>query len=237
MLSGLSYNIQLGKNLLKIVDWLGRFPRQFNIICFQEFPSSQIKLFQSQSSYVTQFAASFRKKGEIYGELTLVLKKNVKVLSVQTIDLGKSIYEQRMSQTTGTRSSLVTKLLYNDVTFVLANTHLAAIASNMHRRKQVRKLIEYLGSSLFAQQTPMIILGDFNYSSLFGRKGLIKLMHEQQYTNAYLEDTHKLLNIKDHQLDYIFYKNIQVKHSKVLNLSFSDHRPITFALELLNENK
>ena len=232
MLLGLTYNICYGKRLPKIQEWLRTHNTSYDLICFQEFPYSQLYRFQSDKAFTFYFASGFRKHGETYGELTLVRTKKVKIVASQIINLGGSIYEKRVFRTTGARSSLVTMLEYRKRPFILANTHLTAFSFNHHRKKQLDKLIQHLGSEFFVQHTPMVILGDLNYSSLFGRKGLLKLMQEQEYTNAYLENTHKFLNVKKHQLDYIFHKNCAIADVQVLRQPFSDHFPIQFTLSL-----
>ena len=239
MLSGLTYNIHFGQKIDKIIDWLSHISPPFDVICFQEFPFSQIPLltrFSLQAPYAYHTALSFKHANKEYGQLTLLNTKKIKIMETETIYLGTSFWEGKVLGFTGGRSALVTKCTYKNTEFTLINTHFVAFGSNKHRRSQMEKIIDRFNTSYYSN-TPLIILGDLNYSSLTGQGSLIKLMKLHAFKNAHTFNTHRLLNIKDHQLDYIFYKNIQVTQSKVLNLSFSDHRPIIFTLELLKENK
>jgi endonuclease/exonuclease/phosphatase family metal-dependent hydrolase len=234
MLSILSYNILFGKRLPQVIDWISKRPKQFDIICFQEFPFSQIASL-ANSPLATFFeyhtALGFKHAGQEYGQLTLINRKKIKVISAETIYLGTNFWESKVFGFTGGRSALATKCHYNGIDFTLVNTHLVAFGSNSHRRAQMAKIIDHFDNHA-EKNHPIVVLGDLNYSSLTGRGSLIRLMQEHKFTNAHTLNTHRLLNIKDHQLDYIFYKNMQVGDINVLKLPFSDHLPITFTLLL-----
>jgi len=238
MLSVLSYNILFGKRLPEILDWIrerSEQPKQFDIICFQEFPFSQISSL-ADSALIKPFehhtALSFRLSSKEFGQVTLINTKRIKVVEAEYLYLGTSFLEEKVLGIIGGRSALATTCTYNGMDFTLVNTHLVAFGSNKHRRSQMAKIIDHFDTPHSGKHIPMIVLGDLNYSSLTGRGSLIRLMNAHEFTNAHTLNTHRLLTIKDHQLDYIFYKNMQVGDIKVLKLPFSDHLPITFTLQV-----
>jgi len=234
MLSGLTYNVQFGQRIDKIIDWLSHVSPSFDCICLQEFPFDYLeKLLTSPLAKKYEYctALSFNHKKKAYGQITLVEKRKIQLLQTDTLFLKTSFLEEHIFDFSGGRRALLTKLRYENISFMLVNTHLVAFGSNKQRRAQLTKIVTQCEQALY-KNMPIVILGDFNYSSLIGQKNLIKLMQAYKFKNAYKLNTHKLLTIKDHQIDYLFSKNIQVGHIKLYNLPFSDHRPITFTLEL-----
>jgi len=233
MLSVLSYNILFGQRLPQIIKWISEREEKFDIICFQEFPFSQISSL-ANSPLATPFeyhtALSFRRSTKEYGQVTLVNTTKIKIVETETLFLGTSFLEGKVLGFAGGRSALATKCKYKGTDFILVNTHLVAFGSNKHRRAQMAKIIDHFDTPHNREQTPLIVLGDLNYSSLTGQGSLIRLMETHGFINAYTLNTHRFLNIKDHQLDYIFYKEMQIEDIKVLKLPFSDHSPITFSL-------
>ncbi|MBA3724289.1 MAG: hypothetical protein H0W89_05380, partial [Candidatus Levybacteria bacterium] len=68
---------------------------------------------------------------------------------------------------------------------------------------------------------------------LLNRDKLFNLIRSNGFTNAYREHTHKLISIKYHQLDYIFFKDCSIQNVQVLKQPFSDHLPILFDVDFL----
>jgi len=234
MLTCLTYNIEFGHNLDKILVWLTKDASLFDIICFQEFPFSQITSLADSplaTSFEYRTALAFKHSSKEYGQLTWINTKKIKIVAAEKIYLGTNFLEGRVLGLTGGRSALATQCNYNVTDFILVNTHLVAFGSNKHRREQMAKIINHFAEPSYKNH-PLIVLGDLNYSSLTGRGSLIKLMQAHEFTNAYTLNTHRVLNIKDHQLDYVFYKNMEIENIKILKLPFSDHLPIIFTLPL-----
>ena len=237
MLSVLTYNIYLGRNLDQILEWIVSLPKEFDIICFQEFPKSQIKTLQEylkHFDYDFQFATSFKRKGRDFGELTLTNKKKLSIIETNIITLGHSIVEKKVLGLRRERTSLITKLRYNNTTILLANTHLAAYTINAKRREQLSKVIEIIDVDKKNKDIPNIILGDFNYSSLFRQGKFLKFVANKGFLNAHTNITHNLFSLTTHQLDYILYKNCKISDIQIERLSFSDHFPTKFTLKINN---
>jgi endonuclease/exonuclease/phosphatase family metal-dependent hydrolase len=236
MLSAITYNIQFGRNLKKIIFWLNDRKEHYDVICFQEFPKDQQKaVIQSLQphGYQARFASGFVLRGRDYGQLTLINTKKLQFISHHRIAFGTNYIEKRLCKLLGERSSLVTELNYGKQTLVIANTHLITYAWNITRLKHLMVLLDYLKGK--KGELPVVILGDFNYTSLLLRTRLFSLLQSHQFTNAHTFTTHQLFRIK-HQLDYLFFKNCRVGGVEVLHQSFSDHLPVQFTLQLPHKN-
>jgi endonuclease/exonuclease/phosphatase (EEP) superfamily protein YafD len=233
VLSVLSYNIFFGKRADEIITWLAGLPNQFDILCFQEFPKEKIPLIKKAlkpESYA--YASNVIYKGKDYGQLTVLLNKKITLVEEAEIKLGTNMFEDKILQLKGERSSLLTMLRYNKKNFFLANTHLIAFALNALKRKQLSMVVEYIDSvSQKKKIIPAIVLGDLNYSSLFWRQKFFTFMKRNNFINAHTEKTHRLF-LKYHQLDYIFYKSCKVTRVQILKQSFSDHLPMLFKLHI-----
>lgn len=234
MFSVLSYNILFGKQVEKIVVWLASQPGQFDILCFQEFPKEKISLVKKVlKPYSYAYASNTIYRGKDYGQLTVVMNKKITLVNKKVIWLGSNFFEDKVLRLGGERSSLFTTLRYNRKIFLLANTHLIAYALNSQRREQLVMVVEYIaGDSEEGKSVPTLVLGDFNYTSLLWRENFFSYMKRNGFTNAHTEKTHRLLFVKYHQLDYIFYKHCKVSRVKILKEKFSDHLPMVFTLHL-----
>jgi endonuclease/exonuclease/phosphatase family metal-dependent hydrolase len=233
MLSIASYNILHGKKLDKIILWLLANTFAFDIICFQEFPEEKTNEFLQQvpKHFQYKFAIGFTRGKQHFGELTLYNSRKLSIEDSQTVLLGTGFLEKRLRRDTTERSSLLTMFLYKNKKFLLANTHLVALALNGRRKKQLEELLKKIKRIPNAENLPMVLLGDFNYSSRFRQKKLFEFMEKNSFINAYKKPTHRLFLVNQ-QLDYVFYKLCNVKNIFITKLAFSDHHLITFQLAL-----
>lgn len=234
MLTAISYNIRYGRKIEKIINWFSAISKPYDIICLQEFPFDSmnpfLQIFPSKI-FDYQYATGFTKRKKQYGELTIFNKKKIHVIDGRILDLGAGFFDDILFKTKGSRTSLITTFRHKNKNFILANTHLVCVALNKRRRNQITKLITTITDMPQSDTHPIIVLGDFNYSSLLRQKVLINLMNKYEFINAYKSPTHKVLFLK-HQLDYVFYKNCFVEDVNVMKLKFSDHYPIQFTLHL-----
>lgn len=234
MISVLSYNILFGKRLEEIILWLNSLPTPFDTICFQEFPYSQrhlLKGLENNASYKDSFALSFKRKDESYGLMTLINTKKIAIQKEKIVHIGTSAIEKAMGFTGG-RNVLITHGTYNGTPVVLINAHLVAFSTNRHRRNQLTQVVTELEKDLQGQKTPVVLMGDLNYSSLLWKQRLHELMDQHGFANAYEHNTHRLLFFKNQQLDYVFYRHAKIGDIKIYNLPYSDHQPITFTVSL-----
>lgn len=230
MLSVIIYNIRYGRKLQQISEWITESKKEFDIICFQEFPLVELDAFLKviKKTYDYRFSQAFILKGKQYGQLTLFNKRKLQILDSQAITLGPSILEQTKKR--GERSSLITRFKYKEKEFLLANTHLICRALNKYRLVQLEKIIAYLKESS-DHSLPVLLVGDLNYSSLIRQKKLLHFMENHGFTNAYKTNTFKVLFLR-YQLDYVFYKNCKIADITISHLRYSDHFPIEFSLDL-----
>lgn len=235
MLSGLTYNIYYGENLNTIIDWLNSLPKSLDIICFQEFPQSEISYLQRMLRpfpYDFYYAPSFIVKSKVYGELTLMHKNKLRLEAQTIVSLGSNFIEEKVFKTTYTRTALITKLKYKEQSFIVSNTHLIAFASNRQRREQLREVFRQVDLLQEKTRIPVVIVGDMNYTSLLSRTKLFQIVQQFGFVNAFNHNTHTLLGVKNQQLDYIFYKGCTLKNIQIIKKPFSDHLPIEFTIVL-----
>jgi endonuclease/exonuclease/phosphatase family metal-dependent hydrolase len=225
MLKIITYNIETGKNLEKIYQWIEQYRPNTDIICFQEFPEEELRNITENiflKNYSHSFSPGLKKNGNQLGQITLFKKEKYKLIEEYIIDIGHDDLEVFYKKTPTKRSVLVTTFEIDGRQFIVANIHLSAFAFNLKRRKQTKKVIEGLIESV-----PLILLGDFNYSSLFGSKAFINYMEnlglvlagEKMITNKYK-------GILKQQLDYVFYNGFKLNDIKVEELNYSDHFPV-----------
>lgn len=231
MLKIITYNIAEGINLPKIYDWIEKNNSNVDIICFQEFPENSIEnikdfLFLKKFNHI--FSPGLKKNNQQLGQLTLYKKNNFKLIEDYVIDLGKDDLEIIYKKVPTKRSALITTFEINRNQFIIANVHLSAFSFNLNRRRQLKKVVEGMTTSV-----PVIMLGDFNYSNLFGRRFFIKYMENLGFNMAGGKMiTNKYKKLINQQLDYVFYEGLKLSDIKVKNLPFSDHYPVIVNFEL-----
>ncbi len=222
MLTLLSYNIQFGRRLTQIIEWLAAHKHKCEIICFQEFPESKIKqvLDRIGTEWGHAFAPAFTKARIKYGELTLFNNQALTLIKEQIVFLGASRLELLISRHTAHRSGLLTSFRYKNSTILVVNVHLACISQNNLRLKELQLILKYIGD-----QKKAVIVGDFNYSSWTGRRKLYRFMRTFQFESAGEMITHRLFKLPQ-QLDYVFARNVAIGEVASQRLPFSDHYPI-----------
>lgn len=231
MISLISYNIRFGKELGRVVGWLKKTNPKPDIICIQEFPESKLEEIGEmlgKNSYKFEFAPSFQKKRVRFGELTLFRPGKLRLTSSKIIQLGESKLDSTIFRYKSHRSSLATEFDFKGKKILVVNVHLIWLGLHRSRKNQLKKTISALNRNI-----PTIIVGDYNYSLLLGRKkGLLKFMEEFGYKMAGERVvTHKLWKIPQ-QIDYAFYKGLKVSETKVIRLKYSDHFPITIGFDI-----
>ncbi len=220
-----TYNIHFGKRLIDIISWINR-QTDADIICLQEFPEHRISdcmpIIQN-GVYDYRFAPSLHRRKKVYGQLTMFRKNRVQLISASTLPLTSTRLDRLSFGHASRRSCLFTKFRIQRKKFIVANIQLSCLASNSLRYSQLRHIIHALKTTSISH----IIAGDFNVSSLLGRKKLFMLMKNSLYeTVENRMATHRLMIIK-HQTDYVFAKKCRVQKISVERIRFSDHYPVT----------
>lgn len=226
----LSYNVEYGLKLTEIYKWIKTLDKKPQIICFQEFPEDELSNLDKNKIFPDQticFTKGLTSKGKYFGELTIFDSSEIKLISNINLDFRFNGIENLYGRKKIKRSAIITTFKKENIEFSLANIHLTPFSLHGLRRKQLEEVIASI------QKDKSIILGDFNYSSLLNRNGLISFMEKYFYKIA----GEKLVTNKykykiPQQLDYIFYKNLKVNNVDVLNLPYSDHFPIIADLKI-----
>ncbi len=224
MIRVITYNVHFGKRIAKILIWLAG-QKQADVVCLQEFPEHRIADCVDalgNKKYGYGFAPAIRLRKKIYGQLTLYRSGRVRFMSSSVLLLGTNRLEKIALGRLSVRSGLITAFEVRKKPFILANVHLINLATNRRRFAQVRAVADALPQA----DAPNIILGDFNVSSLLGRKKLIALMKKHRYhTIEKRMATHRFAILK-HQIDYVFGKNCRIQEMTAERVRFSDHYPI-----------
>lgn len=235
MIQLVSYNIEWGKNLDKAGDWLMALTPAPDIICLQEIPQTKVasfrKMLQSHG-YNSKYAPGYTDHNVTYGELTAYNTEQVILVFSKVVELGSSIVARFISQHNSEYSSLLTVFKHKNKTFIIINIHLLPFALNGRRRKQLGIAIEALGFLKYVNM-PSLIVGDYNYSSLIFRGGLIRFMANHGFTIGHKKKiiTHRKWRI-NHQTDYVFSRNCKINNIKSEKIKLSDHYPILVKFEV-----
>lgn len=235
MLKALSYNIEWGRNLDEAGEWMMKLKPRPDIICLQEIPKDKVSSFGKllqKYGYDYKYAPAYTDHDITYGELTGYNSKRLILVFSKVVELGSSIVARLISQHNARYTSLLTVFKYRKQTFIIVNIHLLAFHLNRKRRKQLDIAIQALSLLKFVN-LPSLIIGDYNYSSLTGRGGLIKFMDKNGFKIGGKKKiiTHRRWRIH-HQTDYVFYRGCRIKGVKSERVSFSDHFPMFFNMEL-----
>ena len=230
MLRIITYNIYYGEQLTKIYSWLESLEKKPDIICFQEFPKNELRSLGKQNIVENMsfcFSSGLAKDNKVFGQVTVFNTKKLTLSGKKSIPLGTDYLEKFYKKNPNKRSALLSIFEYRDSMFVLVNVHLSALSINSKRREQISIILKQLKSSA------TMILGDFNYSSLWGRTGLINFMKDNNFEVAGEKMiTNRYKRKIPQQLDYVFFKNIKLNNVAVEKVDFSDHYPVIVEMEI-----
>lgn len=228
----LSYNIEFGRKFDDVVAWIESENLSPDIFCFQEFPEARIPFFKEflqKRGYDYAFTPAIELNGIDLGELTAHKSSTLDLKAQKGMELGKYFWEKSRRRVKGERSALVTSYQYEGQYVALANVHLSNFSPHSMRYRQLDMVIKELQQ----HSEDAIIVGDFNYSSLFGVKRLFNFMSKYDYTIVGKRMiTHKIFKRIPQQLDYVFQKGFIPEEINVLKVPHSDHLPLHMKLSL-----
>ncbi|HNQ31370.1 MAG TPA: endonuclease/exonuclease/phosphatase family protein [Candidatus Woesebacteria bacterium] len=229
MIRILSYNVRYGRKLSQILAWLQERYMQYDVICLQEYPQDKQKDIRGHfaSHYQHVFSHGFSTKKGSFGQVTLYDTIRLKTHGSRVLTLGKNAIEDIVHGIKGERTALITKLKNGEGSLSLINTHLACLAGNGARRKQLKMILDELKHDKAHAASGQVVVGDFNYTSLLRQRSLLSFMTDHHFINAYKKSTHRLFFVK-HQLDYAFYRQCAIRNVMVERLKYSDHYPVSF---------
>lgn len=224
MLKIITYNIYYGDKLSEIYFWIETLKKKPDIICFQEFPYKDLRTLKKQrfiEGMDFKFSPGLERETERFGQITIYNKNKLEFVDKKTIKLGVDYLEKFYKKSPNKRTALLTRFKYNNNIFVLVNVHLSAISLNSKRLDQLSKVLRHL------EKVPTIVLGDFNYSSLWRRDGLIRFMQKFEFSVAGEKMiTNRYKKRVSQQLDYVFYHKFFLQEIFVERIDLSDHYPV-----------
>ncbi len=227
-----------------------------DIICLQEIDTDEknIKKLERLNYRLADYANTFIKFGSIYGNATFYNAEVFSMIDTLTVPIPRSIYELFLAimrtlrggnePRTILESHFVHKQSRQKVT--VFNIHLSLVESNGARHKQIKEILDSIKAN---PRLPIIIAGDFNYFP-YRRRVLERFMQQYDlteattsidYTIAYRTDGKKeqynfiqrlatkfIKRFYQGQLkvDYVFFKNLQLRKAQRINVNYSDHLPI-----------
>lgn len=241
MVSLLSYNIEFGTKLDRIRQWLKAQRLSPEILCFQEFPASQIRAFIAElepGRYCSHYAPAFRKPKEVFGQLTLIDRFAFQDEETFIVPYGVRPFERVVAKVKNIRFfphkqrfTVIHHLRRDGMSFAVANTHLSALTTNTRRLYQLDPVLDALQKFDHA-----VIVGDLNYTSLWRRRALFEIMAGDGFENGTENiKTHRLrmfLSLKQ-QLDYLFHKNCRIEDVTLFPVPFADHYPFLVKFDLV----
>jgi len=186
-----------------------------NFLLFQEanFRDNQ-KFDISNFSFVA--AANLEYGGEFYGVLT--------ASEVKSISSDAYLTKGREGFLGTYKSFLLTQYpLKNHKKLMIINIH----AINFRESSQYSIEIDRLIKLIKSYKGPLIIAGDFNSWSDKRVERLFKARDELSLDMVLFKNRDKIKSFMGNRLDYIFYRNLKLIESTVIEQkNFSDHNPL-----------
>ncbi|MCL4374731.1 endonuclease/exonuclease/phosphatase family protein [Patescibacteria group bacterium] len=248
----LTYNVLFNQAFTR----LGPVLKQYHpdLLCLQEVDTQDInlKLIEDYGYRLADYSNSFLKFGRIYGQATFYHRNSpVKFINSNALYLKKSVYEllsalvKTFKGDNSSRTILETRFALpgGREKIIVYNLHLSNFGLNGIRLKQLNQLLTK--TRRLRGNPALIVTGDFNYP--YGRKKLERLMQRYQlreatrnvnFTFKRIKGTKynpficwgdkliSLLGRKNHKLDYIFYRGLNLRQTEKINIQLSDHYPI-----------
>lgn len=236
-ISVMTYNVLFNKAIPHLADVLNTYKP--DVVCFQEIETNEqtFKNIEAAGYQLADYSNSFIKFNKIYGLATFFRKETgLQCVESQTLYLPRSYYEILLFILRGgnsPRTVLRTEFRLDGKSFSMYNVHLTARATNTARSKQIKETLQDLK---IRQKDHVIIAGDFNYP--YGRKKFEEMiadhgLHEATNTLFFTSDQ-KFFGVFSFRLklDYILYKDLRLKETKMVDVSYSDHYPIMSYFEI-----
>jgi len=168
------------------------------------------------SNFSFDAAANLEYGGEFYGVLTA--SKITSIFSNAYLTKAKEGFW-------GTyKSFLVTQYsLENNKKLMIINIHAINFRENNQYNIEIDRLIELIR----VYEGPMILAGDLNSWSNSRIKRLHKIKDELSLNMVLFKNSEKIKSFMGNSLDYIFYRNLKLLESTVIEQKkFSDHNPL-----------
>jgi len=122
------------------------------------------------------------------------------------------------------KTSLITKhKIFHDKVLLIVNLH----AINFVRNSDFYDELEQIKLSIKSHKGAMIVAGDFNTWNIKRVNYLKEFSSELSLKEVSFNDSSKIKKVFKNSLDYIFYRDLELINSKVIDSKkISDHNPI-----------
>lgn len=187
----------------------------FDILLLQEVKKSISKEFDlSDYSYI--LSPNIQTSRHFFGVLSAFKTSCQSELSLLT--------KKRELKFATHKISLITHhKLSNDETLLIVNLHAINFVQNIDFQNELNSIYLAINSHIGA----MIIAGDFNTWNLKRIQLLKELTDSLSLKKVEFEDESNLKKIFTNSIDYIFYRDLELTYSEVINSKkISDHNPI-----------
>lgn len=125
--------------------------------------------------------------------------------------------------------TLITKhKITSEKELLMVNLH----AINFVNNSDFQNELQSIKSAIKFHQGAMIVAGDFNTWNLRRVKMLRTFTHELSLHEVSFSDNSKVKKVFSNSLDYIFYRDLELINSKVIESKISDHNPIIATFKL-----
>lgn len=253
-LSVLTYNVLFNKAVVGLPHIVAE--TKPDVICLQEIDTDpeKLKKCQPEGYVLADYSNSFIKFGRIFGLATYYKKNTLRLVQSNSLNLPRSIIEALLVILRGgnnPRTVLKTIFSMGNIKkkIALYNIHLTALGSNGARLKQLKGTLDDLAEDTHLNY-PTIVAGDFNYYPM-RRKKLEQILDKYQMREAtanivytfdkkrYQDDLLHTIAFKfiprtsRSKCDYIFYRDLRLKHTEKIDIKLSDHFPVISTFELL----
>ncbi len=225
----LTYNLFFHKGEVDIQSIIAKY--RPDVLCLQEVGdnTSLEKILQNNGYKIAHKSPSFYKHKLVYHILTCFNSRSTTLDLTEYFTLPTSLYEKFLklvNKKQFPRTFAKTTLRKKGKKITIFNSHLSSWATDIERVRQLTKIF----NQTKPYKHPTLIAGDFNYP--YGRKRLENIICQYNLKEAtssinYTLQTKflKFIPIRM-KLDYILYKNMDLKNIKLLEQKNSDHLPI-----------
>jgi endonuclease/exonuclease/phosphatase (EEP) superfamily protein YafD len=134
------------------------------------------------------------------------------------------ITETRESLVLTRKSLILSEFAFGDnSTLLVLNVHAINFRENRRYNYELDKFLEYVQE----HKGPMIIAGDFNSWSAKRLQKLERLQNTLSLKAVNFEEKDRIKSFRGYQLDHIFYRDLELLNSTVVDAKgLSDHSPL-----------
>ena len=175
-------------------------------------------------SYV--MSPNIQTKKHVYGVLSAFRMSCLSERSLLTAKLEFGYATHKVALVTRHKMS-------NERELLIVNLH----AINFVKNEDFQNELEEIKSAVKWHKGAMIVAGDFNSWNVKRMRVLSEFVSSLSLKEALFNDNSKRKKVFSNCLDYIFYRDLELVRSKVIDSPMSDHNPIVATFKNLDVSK